>query len=44
MALTLDGLEIIKTAFSCDLTLELLQAIEGHSGGIGPDEMGSEDL
>ena len=39
MALTLDGLKIIKTAFPCDLALELFQAIKGHSGGIGPDEM-----
>ena len=44
MALTLDGLKIIKTAFSCHLALELLQAIEGHSGGIGSDEMEGEDL
>ena len=39
MTLALDGLKIIKTAFPCDLALELLQAIEGHSGGIGSDEM-----
>ena len=44
MTLTLDGLKIIKTAFPCDLALELLQAIEGHSGGIGSDEMEGEDL
>ena len=43
MALTLDSLKIIKTAFPCDLALELLQAIEGHSGGIGPDETEGED-
>jgi hypothetical protein len=44
MALALDGLKIIKTAFACDLALELLQAIEGHSGGIVTDEMEGEDL
>jgi hypothetical protein len=44
MAFALDGLKIIKTAFPCDLALELLQAIEGHSGGIGSDEMEGEDL
>ena len=44
MTLALDGLKIIKTAFPCDLALELLQAIEGHSGGIGSDEMVGEDL
>ena len=44
MTLALDGLKIIKTAFPCDLALELLQAIEGHSGGIGSDEMVVEDL
>ena len=44
MALALDGLEIIKTALPCDLALELLQAIEGHSGGIGSDEMAGKDL
>jgi hypothetical protein len=38
MALALDGLKIIKTAFSCDLALKLFQAIKGHSGGIGSDE------
>ena len=44
MALALDSLKIIKTAFPCDLALELLKAIEGHSGGIGSDEMEGEDL
>lgn len=44
MTLALDGLKIIKTAFPCDLALELLQAIEGHSGGIGSDEMEGEDV
>ena len=39
MALTFDGLKIIKTAFAGYLALELFQAIEGHSGGIGSDRM-----
>jgi len=35
LLLTLNGLEIVKAAFSCHFALKLFQSIEGHASGIG---------
>jgi hypothetical protein len=32
---TVEGLEVVKTALSCNLALKLFKPIKGHAGGIG---------